>query len=66
MEKKRKEIHTCVARGRDVALGIQGFTIWCECYSMKKKLYYRRRRRYIIEGEDKDKEKPITYKTLFM
>ena len=64
-EKKRKEIHTRVVRGRDVALGIRGFTIWCEFYSTKKKIYYRRRR-YIIEGEDKNKEKPITYKTLFM
>ena len=26
----------------------------------------RRRRGYIIEEEDKNKEKPITYKTLFM
>ena len=65
MEKKRKEIHTCVARGKDVFLGIQGFTIWCEFYSTKKKIYYRRRE-YIIEEEDKNKEKPITYKTLFM
>ena len=65
MEKKRKEIHTCVARGRDIPLGIQGFTIWCEFYSTKMKIYYRRRG-YIIEGEDKNKEKPITYKTLFM
>ena len=54
MEKKRKEIHTCVARGRDVSLGIQGFTVWCEFYSTKKI--------YIIEGEDKNKEKPINIK----
>ena len=27
-EKKRKEIHTCVARGRYVALGIWGFITW--------------------------------------
>ena len=65
MENKRKEIHTYVARGRDVSFGIRGFTIWCEFYSMKKKIYYRRRG-YIIEEEDKNKEKPITYKTLFM
>ena len=64
-EKKRKEIHTCVAKGRDVSLGIRGFTIWCEFYSTKNKIYYRRRG-YIIEGEEKNKEKPITYKTLFM
>ena len=64
-ENKRKEIHTCVTRGRDVSFEIQGFTIWCEFYSTKKKIYYRRRE-YIIEEEDKNKEKPITYKTLFM
>ena len=39
-EKKRKE----VARGRDVSLGIQGFTVWCEFYSTKKI--------YIIGEED--------------
>ena len=64
-EKKRKEIHTCVARGKDVSLGIQEFKIWCEFYSTKNKIYYRRRW-YIIEGEDKNKEKTITYKTLFI
>ena len=67
MEKKwkRKEIHTCVTRGRDVSSGIWRFTIWCEFYSTKNKIYYRRRE-YIIEGEEKNKEKPITNKTLFM
>ena len=65
MEKKRKEIHTCVVRGRDVSLGIREFTIWCEFSSMKKKICYRKRG-YIIEKEDKNKEKPITYKKLFM
>ena len=65
MEKKRKQIHTCVARGRDVSLGIRGFTIWCEFHSTKMKIYYRRRR-YIIEGQDNNKEKPITKKTLFI
>ena len=59
-EKKRKEIHTYVARGRDLSLGIWEFTIWCEFYSMKKKTCYRKRG-YIIEKEDKNKEKPITY-----
>ena len=58
-KRKRKEIHTCVVRGRDVVLGIRGFTIWCEFCFTKKKIYYRRRR-YIIEGGDKNKEKPIT------
>ena len=62
---KRKEIHTCVARGRDVSLGIREFTIWCEFYSMKKKTCYRKRG-YIIEKEDKNKEKPITYKKHYL
>ena len=62
---KRKEIHTYVVRGRDISLGIREFTIWCEFYSIKKKIYYRRRG-YIIEGEDKNKEKRIIDKTLFM
>ena len=53
MKKKRKEIQNCVARGRDISLGIREFTIWCEFYSIKKKIYYRRRG-YIIEGEDKN------------
>ena len=65
MEKKRKQIHTCVARGRDVSLGIREFTICCEFHSTKMKIYYTRRR-YIIEGQDKNKEKPITKKTLFI
>ena len=60
-EKKRKE----VARGRDVSLGIREFTIWCEFYSMKKKTCYRKRG-YIIEKEDKNKEKPITYKKHYL
>ena len=64
-EKKRKEIHICVARGRDVSLGIGEFTIWCEFYSMKKKICYRKRG-YIIEIEDKNKEKPITYKKIYL
>ena len=64
-EKKRKEIHTCVTRGRDVSLGIREFTMWCEFYCMKKNICYRKRG-YIIEREDKNKEKPITDKTLFM
>ena len=64
-EKKRKEIHTYVTRGRDVFSGIWRFTIWCEFYSTKKNTYYRRRW-FIIEEEDNNKEKPITYKTLFM
>ena len=64
-EKKRKEIHICVARGRDVSLGIGEFTIWCEFYSMKKKICYRKRG-YIIEIEDKNKEKPITYKKHYL
>ena len=59
-KRKRKEIHTYVARGRDLSLGIREFTIWCEFYSMKKKTCYRKRG-YIIEKEDKNKEKPITY-----
>ena len=54
-----------VTRGRDVSMGIHGFTVCCEFYSTKNKIYYRRRE-YIIEGEEKNKEKPITYKTLFM
>ena len=29
-------------------------------------IFIPQRKRYIIEGEDKNKEKPITYKTLFM
>ena len=61
MEMKRKEIHTYVARGRDVSLGIREFTIWCEFYSMKKKTCYRKRG-YIIEKEDKNKEKPLHIK----
>jgi len=44
MEKKRKEIHTFVARGRGVSLGIRGFTIWHDFYFTKKKIYYKRRR----------------------
>ena len=40
-EKKRKEIHTCVARGRYVALGIWGFTTWVS--------FIRSRRGYIEE-----------------
>ena len=62
---KRREIHTFVTRGRDVSMGIHGFTVCCEFYSTKNKIYYRRRE-YIIEGEEKNKEKPITNKTLFM
>ena len=65
MEKKRKEIHIFVAGGRGVSLGIRGFTIWRDFYSTKKKIYYKRRR-YITKGGDKNKEKPITYRTLFM
>ena len=64
-EKKRKEIHTCVTRGRDVSLGIREFTMWCEFYCMKKNICYRKRV-YIIEREDKNKEKPITYKKNYL
>ena len=63
MEKKREEIHTYVARGRDVSLGIHKL-VWVLFH--KEEYIYYRRRWYIIEGEDKNKEKPITYKTLFM
>ena len=63
------KMHTCVVRGRDISLGIRGFTIWCEFYSMKMKRYI-----YIEEEEDgilqkekiRIKKNLLIYKTLFM